>query len=224
MLSLLVVTALLQPQAINTLTPEEKKDGWKLLFDGKSLAGWRNYKQPKGTLGKGWVIENGTFVSKDPSNAGDIVTEEEFKWFELKVDFKLEKGQNSGIMFHVIEKGDYAWHSGPEIQIYDDGGEAGAQKTGYLYELYKPTTDVKAPVGEWNTFRIIVSGKGCATYLNGTKLYEYNLNSPEFKELVKKSKFSVYPEFGAAGKGRIAIQGDHGVVYFRNVKIKPLKD
>ncbi len=208
-------------QSANTLTPDEIRDGWKLLFDGKSTKGWHSYKG-KGVKA-GWVVEDGILMPKDIHNAGDIVTDETFDWFELQLDVNIGKGQNSGIMFRVIEQGEAPWHSGPEIQIYDHVFEPGVQITGHLYELYAPTVDSSKPSGEWNHIRIVVSPKKCFTELNGVKYYEYDLESTEFWERVKKSKFSKYPEFAKAKKGSIGIQGDHGVVSFRNIKIKTIK-
>jgi|CXWL01.1.fsa_nt_gi hypothetical protein len=209
-------------QSLNTLTSTEIKEGWKLLFDGTSTKGWHSYKG-KGVR-SGWVVKDGVLTSADTRNAGDIVTDETFDWFDLQLDLNVGKGQNSGIMFRVIEQGEAPWHSGPEIQIYDHAFEPGVQITGHLYELYAPTFDASKPSGEWNHMRIVVSPKKCFTELNGVKYYEYDLGSAEFWERVKKSKFSKFPEFAIATKGSIGIQGDHGVVSFRNIKIKRLSN
>lgn len=213
------LAALAVIQANNVLTPHEVHAGWKLLFDGKTTKGWHNFKQK--TVGEGWVVKDGVLTSEHPESAGDILTDEQFDWFELTMDFNYAKGQNSGVMFHVLDSGDAPWHSGPEIQIYDSK-EKGQQLTGFLYQLYSSETDAAKPAGEWNSYRIIITPKLCETYLNGVKYYEYVLGSEDFWARVKKSKFSEFPEFAKANKGHIAIQGDHGTVSFRNIKIRPI--
>ena len=209
---------------INTLTPAETSAGWKLLFDGKTTKGWRPWHGDK--IGPGWKIENGVLTSADVEHAGDIVTEEQFEWFELVLDVNLGKGQNSGIMFRVTDADKEApWHTGPEIQLYDHAPEEGVETTGHLYMLYKPAKGVDAakPAGEWNTLRIVVAPDKCWTEVNGVKYYEYVIDSPDFWERVKKSKFSKFPEFAKSKKGYIGLQGDHGTVSYRNIKIRSLQ-
>jgi hypothetical protein len=218
---LATLTALLVLQGHNTLTPEEVKDGWKLLFDGKTTAGWHNFKSDK--IRSGWKVIDGTLSCTNPLDAGDIVTTEKFDWFELTLDFNLAKGSNSGVMFRVADDGEATWHSGPEVQIYDHWAAPGVEITGYLYQLYTSPVDKQKPAGEWNKLRILISPEKCLTEVNGTKYYEYVLGSEDFKARVAKSKFSSYPKFGKLDKGTIAIQGDHGVVAFRNIKIRPIK-
>ncbi len=208
-------------QSPNTLSSAEKRAGWKLLFDGKTTKGWHNFKQ-KG-IGSGWSVKDGVLVDGNPDKAGDIVTDDKYDWFELTLDFNYADGQNSGIMFHVADDSETIWTSGPEIQIYDHKPGPGVEITGYLYELYSYPGDVSKPAGEWNHFRIVIAPDKCETDLNGVKLYEYVLNSPEFKARVAKSKFAAYPGFAQTEKGTIGIQGDHGRVSFRNIKIREIK-
>ncbi len=205
----------------NILTPAETKAGFKLLFDGKSTKGWTNFNSDK--IGSGWTVTDGVLKCSDPHHGGDIVTEKKFDWFELLIDVKIDPGQNSGIMFHVADSGEATWHSGPEIQIYDHKAEPGVQITGYLYELYSSNTDATKPSGEWNHMRIVIDPKKCFTEVNGVRYYEYVLNSEEFWTKVKASKFNEFPEFSKLTKGRIGIQGDHGVVSFKNIKIREIK-
>lgn len=214
-----LVAALLL-QSPNTLSHQEAKDGWKLLFDGKTTHGWHNFK--KQDVGSGWVVTDGVLTSEKPGNAGDILTNDSYDWFELELDFRLQKGQNSGVMYHVQNSGLATWHSGPEIQIYDDQG-AGGQKTGFLYLLYDSKVDATKPVGEWNEMRLVISPKLCRTYINGVLYHEYVLGSEEFKARLAKTKFAEFPQFASSNTGSICIQGDHGVVSFRDIKIKPLK-
>lgn len=219
MLSTLIAVVALQ--APNTLSPAEVKAGWKLLFNGKSLAGWKNYQS--NDVRPGWKAENGLLKVVDPSNAGDLLTKDQYKWFELTLEFNLAKGSNSGVMYHVSEKGEYAWFSGPEIQLYDHKPEPGVQTTGFLYELYDAKKDASKPGGQWNKLRVVIGPKLCWTEVNGVKYYEYVLGSADFKARIAKSKFAEMPDFGKMGKGHLALQGDHGQVSFRNIKIKPLK-
>ena len=219
---LTVIAAIAFAQQINTLTPAEKRHGWKLLFDGKTTKGWHNFRQT--TIGSGWQVIDGVLTCADPGKAGDIVTDEKYDWFELDVDFKLTKGGNSGIMVHCADQGETMWFSGPEIQIYDDHGEPGAQKNGFLYDIYDSKVDSAKPCGEWNHFHIVISKKKCSTTLNGVKYYDWVWGSKEFFDKVKTTKFADLPLFGKLDKGTIGIQGDHGVVSFRNIKLRPLKE
>lgn len=219
MFAVFAAAILLQPD--NSLTPREVKSGWKLLFDGQTTRGWHNFKVD--TIRPGWKVVDGTLAVADPNNAGDILTTDKFDWFDLQLDFKYEKGQNSGVLFHVADTGEETWHSGPEIQIYDHKFEPGVQSTGFLYELYDSKVDASKPAGQWNHYDIHISKKGCWVKLNGVKYYDFKLDSPDFWARVAKSKFHEWPEFAKTTKGTIALQGDHGVVAFKNIKIKPLK-
>lgn len=218
---LALALALCQSPA-NTLTDQERKDGWMLLFDGATTKGWHNFKA--NSVGQGWQIVEGTLKVADPAKAGDLVSEGVFDWFELKIDFNVTKGGNSGIMFRVTDSGEATWHSGPEIQIYDHPQQEGVETTGYLYQLYKPAKGVEAskPAGEWNSLLLHIGKDKCWTELNGVRLYEFVYGSEDFWARVAKSKFAKYPGFAKAESGSIALQGDHGVVSFRNIKIRRL--
>lgn len=230
MLTLLVAsTALLNPQSVfaapevthNTLSADEKKAGWALLFDGKSTKGWHNYRAK--TVNKGWSIKDGVLKCENPSEAGDLLTEGSYKWFDLTLEFNMDKDQNSGIMFHVDESEQYPWMTGPEVQIYDHKLKDGVESTGLMYQLYRPMDDAAKPAGEWNRMDLRISGEGCFTKINGKKYYDFLLGSDDWNARVAKSKFAQFKNFGKLGKGSIAIQGDHGVVAFRNIKIRELK-
>ncbi len=192
--------ALALAQKINTLTPGEIRDGWQLLFDGKTTNGWHNFR--KQGVGPGWQVQDGILTSADPATAGDIVSDAKFDWFVIELDFRLTKGGNSGIMIHCADdEGDYMWFSGPEIQIYDDHGEPGAQKTGFLYDLYSSPVDSTKPPGQWNHFRIVVAPRKCETYVNGVKYYEYEPGSKDFWERVAKSEVRSHAHVRQAPKG-----------------------
>lgn len=209
----------------NTLTAAEKAAGWKLLFDGESLTGWHNFK--KEGMRPGWKIENGALVCVDPHDAGDIVTTEKFGAFELQLDYNISEGGNSGIIFHVTDEGGAVWATGPEFQLEDNAKAADQIRCGWLYALYQPPVDEKTgkildatkPVGEWNHVRLVVTPEKCVHEINGVKYFEYVIGSADFNDRVAKSKFGKMPLFAKSGSGYLALQGDHGKVSFRNVKI-----
>jgi len=212
----------------NTLTDAEKAAGWKLLFDGTSFTGWHNFKQEG--VRPGWQVKDGMLVCADPHNAGDIVTTDKFGWFELQLDYNITEAGNSGIMFHVTDDGSRVWATGPEFQLEDNVKAADPVRCGWLYALYQPPVDpatgkildATKPVGEWNHVRLVISPDKCIHEINGVKYFEYVLGSDDFKERVAKSKFAKMPFFAKADSGYIALQGDHGSVSFRNIKIRPL--
>ena len=204
----------------NTLTEKEQADGWVLLFDGKDMSKFRNYN--KEDLSDKWVVKDDAFTLT-AKGGGDIITKDEYEAFELKLDFKISPGGNSGIMYHVEEvEGQTPWKTGPEIQIQDNVDGHDPQKAGWLYQLYAADTDATNPAGEWNSVRIVISPDKCVHYMNGTKYVEYVKGSADWDEKVAASKFSKFPDFGKPTKGHICLQ-DHGnVVSFRNVKVKVL--
>jgi hypothetical protein len=212
----------------NTLTPAEKDAGWKLLFDGQTFSGWHNFKQDG--VRPGWQVKDGALVCADPHNAGDIVTTDKFDWFELQLDYNISEGGNSGIMYHVTDAGDRVWQTGPEFQLEDNQKAADPLRCGWLYALYKPpvdpatgkTRDATKPVGQWNHVRLVISPDKCLHEINGVKYFEYVLGSDDFNARVAKSKFGKMPFFAKFNSGYIALQGDHGSVSFRNIKIRPL--
>lgn len=214
--------------ADNTLTAAEKAAGWKLLFDGKTLDGWHNFK--KEGVKPGWQVKEGTLACVDPHNAGDIVTAEKYGAFELQLDYNISTGGNSGIMYHVTDDGGTAWQTGPEIQIQDNIAGKDSQKAGWLYAIYQPANDPKTgkpldatkPPGQWNHLRVVISPDGSLHEMNGVKYVDYVMGSDDFKARVAKSKFGTMSKFAKSGHGYLALQGDHGEVSFKNIKIRPL--
>jgi hypothetical protein len=213
----------------NSLSDAEKTAGWKLLFDGKTLDGWHNFKSEG--VQPGWQVKDGALVCVDPHNAGDLVTADQFDAFELQLDYNISEAGNSGIMFHVSDEGGHAWESGPEFQLEDNAKAADRQRCGWLYALYQPPIDPKTdkpldatkPAGEWNHIRLLISPEKCEHEINGVKYFEYVMGSEDFKSRVAKSKFAKMPRFAKSDIGRIALQGDHGQVSFRNIKIRPVQ-
>lgn len=209
--------------AMNELTPEEREAGWRLLFDGETTDGWRGFKQE--TMPDGWQVVDGALTRV--AQAGDIVTVEQFGDFELTLEWMVEPGGNSGIFFRVTEDGGATYETGPEMQVLDDAGHAdgGSRLTaaGSNYGLHPAPEGVVKPAGEWNQVRLLVEGARVEQWLNGQKVVEYELWTPEWEELVADSKFAQWPGYGRAERGHIALQ-DHGdPVAFRNIKIRPIR-
>lgn len=219
-----------QPQ--NFLTPEEKEEGWSLLFDGKTTNGWRNYGVD--TIGNAWrVVDECLFLDIDTSNlkeisGGDIVTKDVFENFHLSLEWKISSGGNSGIIFLVHEDKQlyqYPWQSGPEMQILDNDlhpdGAISKHKAGDLYDLIESTPSSRT-AGEWNRAEIIVQNTVLTYKLNGNDVLETVLWGDNWNKLIQSSKFANMDGFGISKSGRIALQ-DHGdKVWFRNIKIRAL--
>ncbi|WP_071781094.1 3-keto-disaccharide hydrolase [Adhaeribacter aquaticus] len=212
----------------NRLTPGEQKVGWVLLFDGKSMDQWRGFR--KEVVADAWQIKDDaiTLVGK---GGGDIITKNQFENFELVLDWKISEGGNSGIMFHVSEDPKYknTYETGPEIQVLDNDrhpdakmGKNGNRQAGSNYDLIPLSKPAVKPVGQFNNFRLKVQNGHVEHWLNGKKVVEYQLGSPEWEQLVKESKFAAMPGYGRMKTGHIALQ-DHGdKVWFKNIKIRPL--
>jgi hypothetical protein len=209
-----------QNKRVNRVNKKEREAGWKSLFNGKNLNKWRNYR--KDGLSDGWKVQDGAFV-RAGKGAGDIITKRKYSSFELQLDYKISKGGNSGLMFHVTEDEGAPWQTGPEIQIQDNVDGHDPQKSGWLYQLYPSKTDATKPAGQWNQMRILITPEKCEQYMNGVKYCEYVKGSEDWNRLVAKSKFARYSQFGKPSKGHICLQ-DHGnEVAFRNIKIREIK-
>jgi hypothetical protein len=196
---------------------------WKTLFDGTSLAGWRGYKSD--AVPEGWSIADGALTKSKP--VGDIMTRDMYGDFELELDWKIGEAGNSGILYRGTEEYDHVYWTAPEYQLLDDI-KAADNKTrltcaGAAYGLYPSPEGHLKPLGEWNNTRIIAKGAHVEHWLNGFKLLEYELWSPDWEAKVKASKFSAWPKYGREKKGYITLQGDHlGVLAFKNIRIREL--
>src|SRR5688572_1067573 len=212
----------------NTLTDDDKKAGWRLLFDGKTTDGWRGYKMDK--MPPGWSVDGGALVrvkggagGKGAGGGDDIVTTEDFQDLELQLEYKLVANGNSGVLYHVSEEPVTAWHYAPEVQLLDNAAHPTRDKrqlAAACYDLYAPSKDVTNPVGQWNHLRVLVNGPHVEHWLNGEKVVEYELWSDDWKARVAKSKFKDRPKFGTFKKGPICLQDHSDRVEFRNIKIR----
>lgn len=221
------VDSIVHEQPVNTLTTKEIEEGWILMFDGETLNGWRGYNKTS-LPDSGWIVENGTI--KLERRGGDIIYDRKFTNFEFKIEWKISEGGNSGIFYLAQEiEGVPIYMSAPELQVLDNyrhpdanAGVNGNRKACSLYDLIPPVPLTEKPAGEWNTVRLVINNGHVTHYFNGNKVVEYQLDSPEFAELVANSKFSNAEHFAKATEGFIGIQ-DHGnAVWFRNIKIKEL--
>ncbi|MGQ0629092.1 MAG: family 16 glycoside hydrolase, partial [Phycisphaerales bacterium] len=209
----------------NTLSPAEETDGYKLLFDGRSSQ-FRAFKG-RGMPEKGWIIDNGELVHTRQGGGGDIVTIGQYSDFELRLDWKVEKGGNSGVIYRCTEDHTYPWETGPEMQILDDAnhkdGKKPATRAGTLYDLLPCEQDVSRPAGEWNSAALIVRGSRIQHWLNGFKVVDVDTAGATYLAAHKASKWPGMKDFNTKPEGHIALQ-DHGdEVRFRNIKIRVLK-
>ena len=220
--------------ADNKLTPYEESQGWELLFDGESYAGWRGYK--KDAVSDVWLIEDGTMsldTTQEPGGrwfiegSNDIITDGQYENFELNLEWKIQNCGNSGIFFLVQELDEYheAYFSGPEMQILDNvchpETNNPTHRAGDLYDLIECKFFAVKPAGEWNKVRLIVNQGKVEHWLNGYKMLEYELWTDEWNQMIANSKFKDWP-MAKTKKGHIALQEHDDKVWFKNIKIKQL--
>ncbi len=200
-----------------------------MLFDGESLDRWRNYRRPG--VSDGWTIDDGVLTCTG-RGAGDLITQDKYGAFELMLEYRLSDGANSGVLFHLLETDGPAWHTGPEIQLFDSGGKSGVEKSGWLYQLYQPDVprgadpavprDAERPAGQWNQLYLRVSPEQSEVCLNGIRYFRFTKGSEEWNERVAKTKFAKFDDFGTAEEGHIGLQEHGSEVAFRNIKIREL--
>lgn len=223
-----------QPATPNTLTAQEQKDGWKLLFDGKSLAQFRAYQRDttpmrakKDTISPLWTVVDGIVTKTRPSD--DIVTREKYANFELAFDWKLSPGGNAGVFIRGDETQSKIYWSAVEFQLADDSLTADSKNpltsAGAAYGLYAPPRGVAKFAPNWNSSRIVAKGNHVEHWMNGVKTLEYDVGSADFEAKLAGSKFKPYlPAWGHNKSGVIGIQGDHGGrLELKNLKIRVLK-
>ena len=207
-----------------TLSAAEKAEGFKLMFDGKTLNGWRGYKTEKPS--GGWRAEDGLLVRL--GGGGDLMTVEQYEDFEMRFEWKVTTNGNSGVIYRIATTEEYPWQTGPEYQILHNQGHRDGKdpitSAGSNYAVNPPPKDVTKPVGEWNEGRIVARGNHVEHWLNGVKVVEYEIGSPDWEARVKASKFAKMANYGRVKRGYIALQ-DHGAfVAYRNIKIRALKN
>ena len=224
----------------NQLSESEKRRGWRLLWDGKTTAGWRKFNSDAFPQ-QGWAAEDGVLKvlsshQDSTSKGGDLISNESFSNFELELDFKITKGANSGVKYFVQEdrKSKATAGLGPEFQILDDqnhadakAGVGGNRTTGSLYDLIaaenlsEGSTEKRMnPPGKWNKLRIVSKDGHVEHWLNNLKMVEYERHSQVFRNLIAKSKYAPHPKFAQAPAGHILLQDHHDEVHFRSVKIR----
>ena len=221
----LVAGAFSAHAAENTLTAAEKSAGWTLLFDGKTMNGWRTYaKKPPG----GWEVKDGTLHAIAKVKGSELITEKKFNDYELAWEWKVPPAGNNGIKYFVTEARTKS--PGPEYQMIDDAGHPDAQKGGALhqtasfYDVLPPAADKPLKkAGEWNQSRIVVRGKNVEHWLNGKNVLTYNLDSAEVKAGIAKSKFKNEAGFGDKIEGHIMLTYHQDDCWYRNIKIREIK-
>jgi Domain of Unknown Function (DUF1080) len=221
---------------VNTLTPREVRDGWRLLWDGRTTTGWRGARLTSFPA-QGWVMKDGVLSvleteGREAAAGGDIVTVKEYANFELTLEYRLTRGANSGIKYLVNTSLNTGVGSaiGTEFQLLDNAvhpdaklGVNGNRTNAGLYDLIAPQNVRFNGIGEWNRARIVVRGRHVEHWLNGFKTVEYERGTPEWRALVNRSKYAIWPNFGEAEQGHILLQ-DHGnAVSFRSIRLRELK-
>jgi hypothetical protein len=217
----------------NTLTDEEKNAGWQLLFDGASKSNFHVFN--KKSDGSAWQVTDGAIHLDTTTRnngkivgGGDLVTNEEYESFDLKLDWKIDPGGNSGIIFYVQEGPSFGetYHTGPEMQVLDNAAHPDAKivkhRAGDLYDLITSSPETVKPAGEWNQVEVISNKGALEFHLNGSKILATTMWDDAWKKMIAASKFKQWSGFGTYKKGRIALQ-DHGnSVWYRNIRIKKL--
>lgn len=225
-------------QQQNKLTPQEKSDGWQLLFNGENLDGWHSYLKDKPT--KNWTVEDGILAVNEDQKGGrsDLVTDKTYENFDLKLEWKMKPCSNSGVMFYVKEDPKYesTYMTGPEMQITDlsclytsthseiSDSRIHLHRAGALYDLAASDTEWVKAAPAWNQYEIIANNGHVRFFVNGHKVVDTKFWDYDWSKRISRTKFRQWPDFGTFRKGHIALQGtEDGKIWFRNVKIKPLK-
>jgi len=208
--------------SLPSLAADVDEEGFVSLFDGKSTQGWRGYKKQQAPAG--WVVEEGALARK--GKGGDIMTEDQFGDFDLRFEWKVGPGANSGVMYRVTEDQPASYMTGPEYQVLDNAkhpdGRSPLTSAAALYGLYPAEGGETKPVGEYNDARIVLKGNHLEHWLNGKKVVETDINGEDWNKRIAASKFKGWKKFGQMPEGHIVIQ-DHGdAVWYRNIRIKKL--
>jgi type 1 glutamine amidotransferase len=207
----------------NTLRDTEQREGWRLLFDGRTTGGWVAWRDSR-FPSKGWRVEDGCLFHAAGEGGGDIATVDTFGDFELSIEWRVAPGGNSGIFYRCVPGDGPPWRTGPEFQVLDDlrhnDGRAMLTRAGCMYAIAAAAFDTARPAMEWNHTRIVCRGTRIEHYLNGFKVVDVDTASEDFARAVRESKFRDMPGFGTSPRGHIVLQ-DHGdSVWFRNIRIR----
>ena len=208
-------------ETFNTLSEQEKKEGWRLLFNGKDIEGWRHYRSATGKV-TGWRAEHGTLHKPSGVRAGDIMTIDTYEDFEFSWEWKLPERGNNGVKYFIT--GERGAAIGHEYQMIDDAiVKDPYSSNASFYLLVKPAKDKpNKPMGEWNHSKILVRGNHCEHWLNGRKVLTYECGSPAIMNRVTKTKFRKYPGFGKKVTGHILLTDHKDPCWYRNLKIRKL--
>ena len=211
--------------AANTLTAAEKAAGWQLLFDGRTLDGWRGYRRDA-LPDSGWEVKDGTLRTVAKVKGGELITRQQFTDFELAWEWRVAAGGNNGVKYFVTETRPQS--PGHEYQMIDDTGYPGKlgpnQRTADFYDVLPAAADKPIrPAGEWNSSRIVVRGPRVEHWLNGTHVLTYELGSAAVRAGIEKSKFKGHPGFGDKIAGHIMLTYHQDECWYRNVKIRETK-
>ncbi|NIB38216.1 DUF1080 domain-containing protein [Pseudomaricurvus alkylphenolicus] len=223
-LLLVIMSGLLSACLSSAQNPVSSK--WQPLFDGRTLNGWQAMEGK--SLKNVWAAQDGTLaLVTDQRSAGDIMTEQKYTDFELYLEWKLDKGGNSGILYRVADDRDLAWKTGMEYQLLDDANYPRAADkphwlAGSVFDLYAPNTAVVKAAGEYNSTRIVVLGNRVEHWLNGHRIVAYNLDSADWRQRLERSKFNKLPGFGRQPEGHIVLQNHGDPVWYRNIRIREL--
>ena len=209
-------------ECVNALSAQEAGTGWRLLFDGQSLAQWRSYNDDE--LSSGWAVENGCLARV--GMGGDIISREQFGNFELKLEWRISEAGNSGIFIRGDESGRTMHHTAYEMQVLDNAGHSDASnpshRAGAFYDMMVPDHDTSKPVGYWNRVHIIARGPHVEFWLNERMTASFEQGSEQWQALYDNSKFTDRPAYGSLLKGHIGLQDHWDKVWYRNIRVLPL--
>jgi len=218
----------IEQHPINTLSSDEIAIGWELLFNGKNTDQWRGYNRDSFPINEWKIDQHGNLVA----GSTDIISKRKFENFEMKLDYQLTEGSNSGVYYRVIEAEAYPiWFNAPEYSLLDDSTYLSSTKehpnvmkhmNGGVFDMFEPTTDLSLPLGKWNHVRVVLHSGFVEHWLNDERVVEYQINSDKWESNVKKSKFKTFLNYGKSKIGHIGIQGNESPVKFRNIKIREL--
>ena len=212
----------------NTLTENEEKAGWKLLFDGKTTAGWHGFNMK--IFPDCWAVEDGSLTMNTTGSAEslDILTSKMYRDFALSLEYKLTKAANSGIIYQIAEdpKYKFPYETGPEFQVIDHQNWPDTleswQINGANYAMYPPLVQPYKPLGEWNQLLLVVKGNSVTQILNGEVVVKYEKNSEEWNKLKNSGKWTAFPDWGKFDEGYISLQNHGTKVWYRSIKIKEI--